>query len=66
MRTLSAAFLHVPSHGFARWAPAGEAFVAWEPMTAPTNALGSGRGLELVPPGASRAATFAVRVAADG
>ncbi|MGX6447204.1 aldose epimerase family protein [Patulibacter sp. S7RM1-6] len=48
------------------WAPAGEAFVAWEPMTAPTNALVSGRGLELVPPGASRAATFAVRVAAEG
>jgi galactose mutarotase-like enzyme len=44
------------------WAPAGEAFVAWEPMTAPTNALVSGRGLRHVAPGATFAATFAVRV----
>jgi galactose mutarotase-like enzyme len=44
------------------WAPAGEAFVAWEPMTAPTNALVSGRGLRHVAPGETFAATFAVRV----
>ncbi|WP_210493998.1 aldose 1-epimerase [Patulibacter sp. SYSU D01012] len=48
------------------WAPAGEAFVAWEPMTASTNALVTGDGLGLVAPGTSRAATFVVRVAADG
>jgi aldose 1-epimerase len=45
------------------WAPAGEAFVAWEPMTAPTNALVSGRGLRHVAPGDTFAATFAVTVA---
>lgn len=44
------------------WAPEGEAFVAWEPMTAPTNALVTGRGLRHVAPGASFAATFTVRV----
>jgi len=44
------------------WAPAGEAFVAWEPMTAPTNALVSRMGLRHVVPGASFAATFAIRV----
>ena len=46
------------------WAPAGEAFVAWEPMTAPTNALVSGRGLRRVAPGATFVATFAVRIGA--
>jgi hypothetical protein len=44
------------------WAPPGEAFVAWEPMTAPTNALVSGRGLRHVAPGETFAATFAIRV----
>jgi galactose mutarotase-like enzyme len=44
------------------WAPAGEAFVAWEPMTAPTNALVSGCGLRHVAPGETFAATFVVRV----
>jgi len=47
------------------WAPAGEAFVAWEPMTAPTNALVSREGLRHVAPGRSFAATFSVRVTAD-
>jgi aldose 1-epimerase len=44
------------------WAPAGEAFVAWEPMTAPTNALVSGDGLRHVAPGATFAASFTVSV----
>lgn len=44
------------------WAPAGEPFVAWEPMTAPTNALVSGAGLRHVAPGESFTATFAVQV----
>jgi galactose mutarotase-like enzyme len=49
------------------WAPEAEAFVAWEPMTAPTNALVSGRGLRHVAPGDSFAATFTVNVSAtDG
>lgn len=46
------------------WAPAGQAFVAWEPMTAPTNALVSRRGLRHVAPGRSFAATFSVEVGA--
>lgn len=50
-----------PDYPIARlWAPAGEAFVAWEPMTAPTNALVSGRGLRQVLPGAAFTATFTV------
>jgi aldose 1-epimerase len=46
------------------WAPDGEAFIAWEPMTAPTNALVSGRGLRHVAPGDTFAATFTVKVSA--
>jgi aldose 1-epimerase len=44
------------------WAPAGETFVAWEPMTAPTNALVSGHGLRHVAPGDTFAAQFSVSV----
>lgn len=44
------------------WAPAGESFVAWEPMTAPTNALVSGAGLRHVTPGEAFTATFSVHV----
>ncbi len=44
------------------WAPAGQAFVAWEPMTAPTNALVTREGLRHVLPGQSFAASFSVRV----
>jgi len=44
------------------WAPAGESFVAWEPMTAPTNALRSGDGLRHAAPGAPFTATFDVRL----
>jgi len=46
------------------FAPKGSAFVALEPMTAPTNALRSGRGLRLVEPGASFSAAFRIRVEA--
>lgn len=46
------------------WAPPGEDFVAWEPMTAPTNALVSGDGLRHVAPGQDFTAEFAVSVAA--
>jgi galactose mutarotase-like enzyme len=44
------------------YAPDGDDLIAFEPMTAPTNALASGQGLALVPPGESRSATFSVTV----
>ncbi|HKP88824.1 MAG TPA: aldose 1-epimerase [Thermoleophilaceae bacterium] len=44
------------------YAPEGDELIAFEPMTAPTNALVSGQGLTLVPPGETRSATFSVTV----
>ena len=44
------------------WAPEGESFVAWEPMTAPTNALVTGAGLRRVAPGDAFTAVFRVAV----
>lgn len=44
------------------FAPKGKDYVALEPMTAPTNALTSGRGLNLVEPGAEFRAAFRIRV----
>jgi aldose 1-epimerase len=44
------------------FAPVDKDFVALEPMTAPTNALRSGRGLHLVEPGGTFRATFRIRV----
>jgi galactose mutarotase-like enzyme len=46
------------------FAPLGKAFIALEPMTAPTNALVTGQGLRLVQPGASLRATFRIGVEA--
>jgi len=46
------------------YAPEGKDFVALEPMTAPTNALITGRALQFVVPGARYTATFRIRVEA--
>ncbi len=49
--------------GFAQlFAPKGEAFVAFGPMTAPANALVSGRGLSVTRPGGERRTAFRIRV----
>jgi aldose 1-epimerase len=44
------------------FAPKGKDYVALEPMTAPTNALVSGRGMRLVEPGGRFHAAFRVRI----
>jgi aldose 1-epimerase len=44
------------------FAPEAQDFIALEPMTAPTDALTSGRGLRLVEPGTSFRAAFRIRV----
>ena len=47
------------------YAPARPEVIAFEPMTAETNALVTGDGLRRVPPGESFDATFSVRAARD-
>lgn len=42
------------------FAPAGQEFICFEPMTAPTNALNSGDGLTVVEPGGSYRAAFRI------
>jgi aldose 1-epimerase len=50
-------------YGFAQvFAPAEQEFICFEPMTAAANALNSGDGLQVVPPGAEYAAAFSVRL----
>lgn len=44
------------------FAPPGEQVICFEPMTAPTNALVSGDGLRLVPPGDEFSAAFSIEV----
>jgi aldose 1-epimerase len=44
------------------YAPAGEQFICFEPMTAPTNSLVTGEGLQTVAPGSAFRADFRVRV----
>jgi galactose mutarotase-like enzyme len=45
------------------FAPAGQDFICFEPMTAPTNALNSGEGLTVVEPGRSYRAAFRIALA---
>ena len=44
------------------FAPKGRDFIALEPMTAPTNALVSGKGLRVLEPGEQLEASFRVAV----
>jgi galactose mutarotase-like enzyme len=44
------------------YAPRGGQFICFEPMTAPTNALRSGKGLRLVAPGERARMRFSVRI----
>jgi aldose 1-epimerase len=57
-----------PAGGYAfaqLYAPRGERFVCFEPMTAPTNALRSGDRLTRLAPGGTFAARFAIGVTGD-
>jgi len=50
-------------YGYAQiFAPKDKDFIAFEPMTAPTSALISGRGLRFVPPGERFRAVFRIRI----
>jgi aldose 1-epimerase len=61
-RTLSVQFLE--GYGYAQvYAPADHDLIAYEPMTAPTNALASGDDLQVVRPGESYTAAFRIAVA---
>jgi aldose 1-epimerase len=44
------------------WAPLDPQVVCYEPMTAPTNALATGDGLQILKPGESHRAAFAISV----
>ena len=44
------------------YAPAGQDLICFEPMTAPTNALGHGRGFVCVAPGEEYRAAFSIAV----
>ena len=60
-RRISVEFLE--GYGYAQvFAPKGKEYVALEPMTAPTNALTTGAGLQLVKPGSRVRTEFRVRV----
>jgi aldose 1-epimerase len=60
-RRIALEFLH--NFPYAQvFAPRGKAFICFEPMTAPANALVSGCALPLVEPGATFRAAFAIRV----
>jgi aldose 1-epimerase len=46
------------------YAPTGQDFICFEPMAAPTDALNSGDGLVLVPPGAEYRTAFSIAISA--
>ena len=48
------------------FAPAGQEFICFEPMTAPTNALDSGDGLTVSSPGGSYRAAFRIALSRGG
>ncbi len=48
------------------FAPPGQEFICFEPMTAPTNALNSGDGLTILDPGESHRAEFRIAFARRG
>ena len=51
----------VPAAPFAQvFAPSGQQFICFEPMTAPANALNSGDGLTVLAPGDSHRAAFRI------
>jgi galactose mutarotase-like enzyme len=53
----------VSGYPFAQvYAPAGQSLIALEPMTAPTNALTTGRSLPLAAPGERFSAVFRIGV----
>jgi aldose 1-epimerase len=61
-RTLAVEFLE--GYEYAQvYAPAGHDLIAYEPMTAPTNALASGDDLQVARPGESYTAAFRIGVA---
>jgi aldose 1-epimerase len=47
------------------FAPAGQEFICFEPMTATTDALNSGDGLRIVAPGGAHRAEFTVTLAGE-
>jgi aldose 1-epimerase len=56
-----------PGYPYAQvFAPPGQALVCFEPMTAPTDALRSGDGLRVVPPGGTARVEFVLRVVPPG
>jgi aldose 1-epimerase len=60
-RTLAVEFLE--GYEYAQvYAPAGHDLIAYEPMTAPTNALASGDDLQIVRPGEAYTAAFRISV----
>ena len=60
-RTLAVTFLE--GYRYAQvYSPPGGQLICFEPMTAPTNAIKTGMGLELLEPGASHRASFRISV----
>ena len=47
------------------FAPDNDDVICFEPMSAPANALVSGRDLQVVEPGATHSATFAITVESE-